>query len=325
MMRNALAYWVIGRNQGELRGERLPAPAADDVLVTSLFGAISRGTEALVHRGAVPESQQAIMRAPFQEGDFPWPVKYGYSNVGRVEEGPDALRGQKVFSLFPHQDAYVLPADAVLAVPGDVPPERAVLAANMETAVNALWDGSPALGDRVAVIGGGLVGTLTAYLAAGVSGSRVDLAEPDVEKHAAIDALDLKALHPSEMASDYDVVFHASGNPQGLREALRLAAFEARIVEISWYGDQQVSLPLGEAFHARRLTIRSSQVGHVAPSHRSRWSRKRRLALALSLLTDPRLDALVTGECAFDDLPKHLPELLRSARGTFCERIRYTG
>ena len=325
MMRNALAYWVVGRNRGELRGERLPAPGAGDVLVTSLFGAVSRGTEALVHRGAVPESQHAIMRAPFQEGAFPWPVKYGYSSVGQIEEGPDALRGQKVFALFPHQNAYVLPADAVIAVPGGVPPERAVLAANMETAVNALWDGSPALGDRVAVIGGGLVGTLTAYLAARVSGSRVDLAEPDARKHAAIDALDLKALHPSEMAGDYDVVFHASGNPQGLRDALRLAAFEARIVEMSWYGDRRVSLPLGEAFHARRLTIRSSQVGHVAASHRGRWSRKRRLALALSLLTDPRLDALVTGECAFGDLPKHLPELLRSARGTFCERIRYTG
>ena len=218
-----------------------------------------------------------------------------------------------------------MPSDSVLPVPEDIPIERAVLAANMETAVNALWDGSPNMGDRVAVLGAGVVGTLIAYLATGVTGLRVDLAEPDRDKYEALQSLGLKVLQPSDLATEYDVVFHASGQAEGLRSALQIAGFEARIIEVSWYGDREVALPLGEAFHSRRLTLQSSQVGHVAPSHRGRWSRRRRLSLALSLLTDPRLDVLFSGECSFRDLPEHLSRLCEEPRGAFCERVKYTG
>ena len=160
MSRTARAYWLREPGSGEIRSADLPDPGPGEVLVRTLVSGVSRGTEALVFRGGVPESQYAAMRAPFQEGDFPGPVKYGYLNVGLVEAGPHDLVGRTVFCLYPHQTAYVVPAEAVTVVPDDVPARRAVLAGAVETAVNALWDARPLLGDRVAVVGAGMVGLL---------------------------------------------------------------------------------------------------------------------------------------------------------------------
>ena len=147
-----------------------------------LHSGVSRGTETLVFRGGVPASQYAAMRAPFQDGDFPGPVKYGYLNVGVVEQGPPQLRGRTVFCLYPHQTAYVVPAEAVVVVPDDVPPARAVLAGTVETAVNALWDAAPLLGDRIAVVGAGMVGCCVARLLAGFPGCRVTLVDVDAAR-----------------------------------------------------------------------------------------------------------------------------------------------
>jgi threonine dehydrogenase-like Zn-dependent dehydrogenase len=263
------------------------------------------------------------MRAPFQAGDFPAPVKYGYTNVGVVETGPAALAGRTVFCLHPHQTRYVVPADAVHVVPDDVPAARAVLAANMETAINGVWDGGPQVGDRIAVIGGGVVGCLVAWLAGRIPECRVELVDTNGERAAIASRLGVGFATPDRATPGADLVFHASGAPEGLATALRLAAFEAVVVELSWYGAGAVPVPLGEAFHSRRLTLRASQVGAVAATQRSRWTHRRRMALALALLVDPCLDDLITGESPFEALPEVMAELARGPGRALCHRIAY--
>ena len=320
---HASAFWVAGAGAGELRSETLAAPGPRELLVRTLYSAISRGSEALVFRGEVPASEYARMRAPFQQGEFPAPVKYGYINVGEVEQGPESLMGRPVFCLYPHQTRYVVPADAVTPVPPGVPPERAVLAANMETAVNALWDLAPRIGDRVAVVGGGAVGCLCARLVARIPGCRVQLVDANPRRAAIAAELGVEFAVPDAATPDADAVIHCSGNGTGLATALRLAGFESRVLELSWYGSRAVSLPLGEAFHAQRLQLISSQVGSVAAAQRARWSHRRRLELALALLDDPVLDVLITDESPFDTLPEVLARLSIGPGETICHRIVY--
>lgn len=319
----ARACWTEAPGVAAIRTEALAAPRADEVRVRALHSAVSRGTELIVFRGEVPASEHERMRAPFQAGTFPAPVKYGYASVGVVEAGSAELIGRTVFCLHPHQTRYVVPAAAVHPLPDGLPPARAVLAANMETAVNALWDAAPRLGDRIAVVGGGVVGLLVAWLAARVPGCVVELIDTHAPRAVVAAQLGMTFRAPEAATRDADLVVHASGQPPGLVTALGLAAFEATVLELSWYGDRAVSLPLGEAFHARRLTLRSSQVGHVATAQRSRWRHARRMALALDLLRDPALDALVTDAAPFDDLPAVLARLAAGAPDTLCQRIDY--
>jgi threonine dehydrogenase-like Zn-dependent dehydrogenase len=323
MNRSARAFWLRSPGQGEVRDTRLPDPREGEVVVRALYSGISRGTETLVFRGGVPASQYDAMRAPFQEGDFPGPVKYGYLSVGVVEEGPDELVGRTVFCLYPHQTRYVVPAAAVTPVPESVPAERAVLAGTVETAVNALWDAAPLIGDRIAVVGGGMVGCSVAALLARFPGVRVQLVDADPERAQVAEALGVGFALPGEALGDCDLVVHASATEQGLARALDLLAPEGTVIELSWYGDRRVALPLGEAFHSRRLVVRSSQVGTVSPARRGNRTHADRLALALDLLAAPELDALVTGESAFEELPKVMPELAAGRIPALCHRVRY--
>lgn len=320
---SARAYWVTGPLQGELRDEPLAPPGPDEALVRTLYTGISRGTEALVLRGEVPPSEFAGMRAPFQVGDFPWPVKYGYCNVGRVEDGPPDWVGQSVFCLYPHQSAYCVPIEALHRIPDAVPPGRAVLAANLETAVNGLWDAAPRIGDRIAVVGAGSVGVLCAWLAARIPGCRVELIDINPRRAEIAERLGVDFALPADARGDADLVIHASGSSAGLEQALALAGFEATVLELSWYGTKPVTLPLGAAFHRRRLTLRSSQVGQVATAQRARWDYRRRLGLALALLVDPALDGLISGEDDFDDLPAVQVRLAEDPGDALMHRIRY--
>ncbi|WP_328448545.1 zinc-dependent alcohol dehydrogenase [Amycolatopsis sp. NBC_00438] len=314
------AFWVQKPDEGEIRSVTLRDPGPDEVLVRTLYSGVSRGTETLVFRGGVPASQYDVMRAPFQEGDFPGPVKYGYLNVGVVDQGPSELRGRTVFCLYPHQTAYVVPASAVTLVPDAVPPGRAILAGTVETAVNAVWDARPRLGDRIAVIGAGMVGSSVAKLLSGFPATRVQLIDVDPRQKEIADALGVDFSTPEEALGDCDLVVHASASEAGLAKALELLAPEGEVVELSWYGDRKVSVPLGENFHSRRLTIRSSQVGTVARPDRSY---AQRLGVALDLLADPAFEALVNGECAFDDLPSVLPRLATNELSARCLRVMY--
>ena len=323
MQQKARAFWVTAPGQGEIRAEDLPTPADDDVVVRTLYSGVSRGTEAMVFAGRIPETEWQRMRAPFQAGDFPAPIKYGYASVGIVEHGPPELAGRKVFSLYPHQTRYLVPAAAVHVLPEGVPPSRAVLAANMETALNALWDARPHVGDRIAVVGAGTVGCLTAWLSSGIAGCRVELVDVNPRRAETAAALNLPFADPQSATPDVDVVIHASGAPAGLELALSLAGTEAVITELSWFGDTRVTLPLGGAFHARRLTLTSSQVGTIPAAQRSRWTTKRRMRLALSMLDDPALDVLITGESDFDALPEVMAMLTKAPGDALCHRIRY--
>ena len=319
------ALWYVGPGRAELRAEEIPAPKPGEVRVRSLFGAISRGTERLVQAGRVPASEHDRMRAPFMGGTFPFPVKYGYATVGRVEAGPAQLQGQVVFSLHPHQSLFTVPVEAVFALPADVPPRRAVLAPNIETALNAVWDGAPGPADRIAIVGGGLVGLLVAYLCARLPGADVTVVDIAAGRAEPAHAVGAGFASPGSAPEDCDLVFHASGTATGLATALRLAGEEASIVELSWYGSGDVAAPLGEAFHSRRLRLVSSQVGKVAPSHRPRWTHERRLSAALALLKDPVLDALLAPAAAFEELPAKLPSVFAADSTVVCQPIRYSG
>ncbi|MBW8794795.1 MAG: zinc-binding alcohol dehydrogenase [Streptomyces sp.] len=323
MNSSARAFWLRSPGHGELRDVLLAEPAEGEVLVRALYSGVSRGTETLVFRGGVPQSQHAVMRAPFQEGEFPGPVKYGYLSVGQVEQGPDGLIGRTVFCLYPHQTRYVVPVSAVTVVPERVPPARAVLAGTIETAVNALWDAAPLLGDRIAVIGGGMVGCSVAALLARFPGVRLQLVDADPARAETAEALGVDFAAPEDALGECDLVVHASATEQGLTRALELLAPEGTVLDLSWYGDRRIALPLGEAFHSRRLTVRSSQVGTVSPAARAGRTYADRLALALELLADPALDALITGESAFEELPEVLPRLASGELPALCHRVRY--
>ncbi|WP_245541119.1 zinc-dependent alcohol dehydrogenase [Yoonia vestfoldensis] len=288
--------------------------------IRTLFSGISRGTERLVSGGHVPASEYASMRGPGMEGDFPFPVKYGYCNVGEVEDGP--LAGRHVFSLFPHQTHFCLPAQNLTVLPAALPVPRAVLAANMETALNILWDSGAGAGDRVAVIGAGVVGALVGFLAAQLPGATVQLVDINPARAALASALGVGFAPPDDVAHDCDVVVHTSATPAGLSLGLSVAGQNATIVEASWYGDKTVPLSLGGRFHSRRLRIVASQVGHLPPARLPRWTYARRMAKALDLLCDDRLDALISGETAFADLPDRYAAIL-SAPDTLCHRITY--
>ncbi|HEY0002323.1 MAG TPA: zinc-binding alcohol dehydrogenase [Actinoplanes sp.] len=321
MSGDALAFWLAYPGKGEIRTERVPAPGPGEVLVRTLHTGVSRGTETLVFTGGVPESQWPVMRAPYQEGDFPGPVKYGYLNVGIVEDGDGELVGRTVFSLFPHQTRFVVPTSAVTVVPAEVPAHRAVLAGTVETAVNALWDAAPLVGDRIAVVGGGMVGCSAAAILARFPGVRVELVDPDESRAGIAERLGVAHARPADARGECDLVIHASATAAGLTRSLELLATEGTVVELSWYGDRQVSVPLGEFFHSRRLTIRGSQVGGIAPARRRSYAD--RLALALELLADPRFDALLTGHSDFSELPDVLPRLADGSLPALCHVINY--
>lgn len=310
--RTARSLWIEAAGRALLRTEPLPEVGPDRVEVEASFSGISRGTESLVFGGRVPAELYASMRCPHQAGELPFPVKYGYCSVGRVTAGAELL-GRKVFCLYPHQDRYVVDARDVIPIPDAVPEQRAVLAANMETAINGLWDAAPAVGARVAVIGAGAVGLLSASLLRQIPGVELQVVDIAPEKDAMCRALGLTPVRPEGAARDCDLVLHASGAPAGLELALALAGFEATIVELSWYGTQSVALGLGGRFHNARLRIQSSQVGHVARSQRARWSYRRRMELALRLLADPIYDGLLGEPVRFEALPEALPGLLARA------------
>jgi 2-desacetyl-2-hydroxyethyl bacteriochlorophyllide A dehydrogenase len=306
----ARALWYVAPGRTELRDAAVPAPGTGGVLVSMVYSGISRGTERLVFEGKVPASERERMRMPTQEGEFPFPVKYGYSAVGQVEAGSPAMIGRTVFALHPHQSRFVIPETAAVAIPDSVPARRAVMAANVETALNVLWDGEVKAGQKVAVVGGGIVGLLVAALASKPFGANVTLIDKEPTREALAGKLGANFALPSAAARGFDVVIHTSASDAGLALALDIAAFEGAIVEASWYGDRTVGVPLGGAFHSQRLKLVSSQVGSVAPSQRARYTHRQRMEEALRLLADDRFDVLIGEEIPFEELPHHLPRLL---------------
>ncbi len=319
----AKALWYAGPARAEIRNEPVGRLEEGCVRIRALHGALSRGTEALIWAGRVPQSEYERMRAPFMAGDFPFPVKYGYATIGRVEAGPSGLIGRTVFSLHPHQTLFDVPVDAAVLLPEHVPPVRGVLAANMETALNAVWDAQPGPADRITVVGAGVVGALVAWLCGQIPGTHVTLLDIDPSRAALAEKLGVEFALPGRAHGDCDLVVHASGHESGLATAIELAGDEATVLEMSWYGAGSVAAPLGGAFHSRRLKIVSSQVGKVSPTHRARWTHRRRLAAALALLNEPRLDALLAPSVSFNELPAALPRIFAPGSRVLCQVIDY--
>lgn len=329
----AHALWYVSPSHAEIRTDTLHAQPTDECLVRALHSGVSRGTESLVFHGQVPESEYTRMRSPAMGGQFPFPVKYGYCHVGVVEQGPAELEGQRVFSLWPHQTAFFAPAASLCRLPDALPGSRAVLAANMETALNAVWTAKVGPADRIAVVGGGVVGLLVAYLCGQLPGAQVTVIDLHRERATLCHALGVAYAHPEDLSdanndgqsatSHCDVVFHTSGHPAGLTTALGLAGEEATVVELSWYGTRRVEVPLGQAFHSRQLRLLSCQVGHIEADHRPRWDYRRRLQAALNLLLDDRLDHLLAPAVVFDRVPELLGQLLDPTQSALCQVIDY--
>lgn len=316
------AIWYASAGKVELRPGRLGPLSEGQVRVRALFSGISRGTERLVSSGAIAKSEWQRMRGPNQEGEFPFPVKYGYCATGVVEEGPAQLLGRTVFCLHPHQEVFDVPVDQVAVIPDAIPARRATLTANMETALNAVWDSGAGPGDRIVVVGAGVVGLLVASLAARLPGTQVTSVDVNEARRPVAEALGAAFALPDAAPHDADVVFHASASSPGLNTAIRCAGQEGTIVEMSWYGDRPVTVDLGDAFHSGRLKLISSQVGQISPSRRPRWDYPRRRVAAVGLLADAALDQLVSEEIAFEKAPEELPEVLTSSKG-LAPVIRY--
>ena len=321
---HALALFYVEKRRAVLRPLEISAPASGEALVRTLWSGLSRGTERLVFEGRIPIDERDRMRAPLQEGDFPFPVKYGYCAVGVVEEGPGDLVGRNVFCLHPHQDRFTAPVSMLTPLPQGLPARRAVLAANMETALNGVWDSGVGPGARVVVIGGGVVGLLVGALVAQIPGVEATLVDIDPARAETARILGCSFSKPLDAPGDADVVFHASASASGLSCALACAGDEATVVEMSWYGSDAVAAPLGLAFHSRRLKLISSQVGRISPAWRPRWDYRRRLEKALALLDDARFDALITEEVGFGGLPDNLPRLLAPGAPGLCTAVRYS-
>jgi len=317
------AIWTVSRGKLAIETEELGKRPAGSVLVRSLFSGVSRGTERLVFEGLVPESEWQRMRAPLQAGNFPFPVKYGYSTIGRVEDGSSHLNGQTVFALHPHQDWFYADEATLVPVPESLPPRRATLAANMETALNGVWDSGAAPGDNIVIIGAGVVGCLIAGICGRMPGAEVTLVDPLSSRKKFASNLGVNFSGPETSPREADIVFHTSATSEGLATALTSAGLEASIVEMSWYGSAQTSVPLGGAFHSKRLRLISSQVGSVSPTRRVRWSHQRRLAKALTLLDDHRYDTLLTHDVPFSSVVEVLPGLFNRSTDALGITINY--
>jgi len=319
----ARALWYVAPGKAELRPATIGDAGPNGVLVRTLYSGLSRGTERLIFEGKVPEAEWSRMKAPAQEGDFPFPVKYGYAAVGLVEEGPPELKGKHVFVLYPHQDRFIVQAERAFILPDDVPPQRATLAANMETALNILWDGGAQPADDIVIVGGGIVGMLVASLASRLPGAKVTLVDIEPSRRQIASRLGVRFCLPEQAPGDADLVIHTTASAAGLTLALNLAGVEGTIVEASWFGMGMVNVPLGDAFHSRRLRLISSQVGNVCASRAKRWTTRRRLEAAIGLLTDDRLDALIGEEVPFAELPQQLSRLLSPKAPGLGALVRY--
>lgn len=317
------ALWYVAPGECALKTNPLPQRGPDELGLRMLWSGVSRGTERLVFSGRVPTSERERMRCPNQQGEFPFPVKYGYCAVAEVESGPAGLIGRPVFALHPHETRFCLPAAAATPLPAGLPPRRAVLAANMETALNGLWDAGVGPGDHIVVVGAGVVGLLVAALAARLPGAEVTVVDIDASRAALAAGFGCAFARPGDAPQDADVVFHTSASADGLATALDCAGLEATVLELSWHGADETPVALGGSFHSRRLKLISSQVGQVAPSRRPRWSYGRRIAKALELLGDARFDALITEEIPFPEAPARLPALFAPGSAGLTAVLRY--
>ena len=314
--RSAISVWFTSPRTVELRASSVAVPARGEVRIQTLFSGISHGSEMTVYRGDVPASLSLDATLPTLQGTFEFPVKYGYASVGRVIDfGADVtgvLEGDLVFAFNPHETCYTVPAGVVIKLPRELNPRIGIFTANVETALNALLDATPRLGERVLVIGQGVVGLLITQLVRRAGASLVitsdlhesrrqlsQLAGADVTLDPSTERI-TERVHALTGGVGADVVIEASGEPRVLDEAIGAAAQEGRVVIVSWYGTKRADLGLGSDFHRKRLMLKSSQVSNLDPSLAPRWTIARRRELAVGYLSELLLDKLITRVLPFE-------------------------
>jgi 2-desacetyl-2-hydroxyethyl bacteriochlorophyllide A dehydrogenase len=320
MLSRLRELWFTAPGAVELR-EGLPAQlATGQVRVRALASGISQGTELLLWRGEGPEPFDPSLDAASAPT---YPRRYGYAWVGEIVEtcAVDRRVGERVFALLAHGDEHCVVASAARRLPPELPAERATLAANLETAVNVVWDAGIGLGDDVLVVGGGVVGLLAGQLARRAGASRVRLVEPLAARRLVAETLGFDAaLSPEQLIgaaeAEADVVIEATGRPECLDLAIAQARSEGVVAVASFYGQRVAPVSLGVAFHRRRLTLRASQVSHLPPSRAGRWSFDRRFELVCELLRDPRLDALLERPIAIADAAAVYARLAAAPQGS---------
>lgn len=307
---SAHGLWLVDKRKYQILPVPLPnGTNKSDIVLKMRVSGVSRGTERLVFNAQVPETEYERMRAPRQTGHFPYPVLYGYCAVADIIDGPAALIGRSAFCLNPHQDYFTAPLEALTFLPETLPARRAVLLANMETALNGIWDSGISAGDKVTVIGAGVIGLLIGFLASRIPATTITVIDTqDRSKLAGLFGCQFETT--PQQGLEADVVFHCSASDSGLQTAFACAGMDSAIVEMSWYGNKSLTLNLGGAFHSKRLRLIGSQVGQIPATHKARWTYQRRMDRALALLDDPRLDELLTHAIAFTDAPQALPSLL---------------
>ncbi len=304
----ARAVHFVAPRRVELRAVDLASPTGRRVLVATEYSGISSGTELLAYRGEMDPELPLDETLGALAGTFAYPFRYGYSAVGRVLRPAGALReGQLVFAFHPHQDRFVV--DACQAVPVDgVDPRTATLYPLVETALQVCLDAAPRLGETVVVVGLGAVGILVAALL-GRAGAGVLGSEPLAARRATATAFGVRAVAPDQLGEAVaretggrgaDLLVEASGNPEALAWSLALLAHEGVALVCSWYGTKPAVLPLGAAFHRRRLAIRSTQVSTLPAALTARWDRRRRAELAWRLVGELPLPVLATHEFPFE-------------------------
>jgi len=291
-------------------------PATGEVRIQTLFSGISHGSEMMVYRGEIPADLSLDATLPSLQGNFSFPIKYGYASTGRiidVGEGVNGLEaGDLVFAFNPHETCYTVPATVVIKLPEGLDPKHGIFAANVETALNALLDAAPRLGERAVIIGQGVVGLLITQLVRKAGASLIVTSDMYAKRRAlsqkaganlvvdpATESLDDRVYEMTGGAGA-DVVIEVSGEPRALNDAIKITAQEGRVVVVSWYGTKRADLALGSDFHRKRLTLRSSQVSNLDPSLAPRWTIARRRQLAASYLSELLLEELISNVVPFE-------------------------
>tara|TARA_B100001113_G_scaffold7774_1_gene6337 strand:- start:2368 stop:3336 length:969 start_codon:yes stop_codon:yes gene_type:complete len=300
----AQSFWV-NKKKGVIKKELLRQPLAkDELLVKAHYSGISYGTEKIVFDSHVPTNQYKFMRAPHQVGEFNKEVKYGYLSVGKVIDGPNDMLNKMVYTMFPHQSIYVIKSTLVTLIPKHIPIRRALLTANMETAINAMWDSKPSIGDKVYVVGAGIVGILMAYVLSSTFGINVTVIDSDKNKKKLCEFFNIDFENSMDCIENPDIIYECSGNISVLSELINNSTLETKICILSWYGKQQSKIKMGENCFSRRLEIIFSQVGNITALKSKKWNNLSRRALALQLLDNKKLDILIDKkEISLDELP----------------------
>jgi len=295
------ALWHINPVSSDiLRSE--PEIQKNQCLLQSKYSLISVGTERTVSMGKVPVDLHDSMAVPYMKGAFSFPVKYGYSLVGKVLKGPSEWMGRNVHLMHPHQDYCYSNLSDLFILPPTIPLKRATLISNMETAVNAIWDSQVSIGDRVVVVGFGLIGSLVALIVRQIPGVEVQVVEIDKSRQQVARSLGF-GVSDSCKKNHFDMAFHASGSATGLQNAIDAVGLEGPIIELSWYGNRKVDISLGTTFHSLRKQLISSQVSFIPSTKQSGWDFKRRKKTVLNLLHNPVFDHLLDTEVPFKESP----------------------